>query len=34
MIGHRLKANYQKEPFHLISSNEKAEITEQERHNN
>ena len=34
MIGHRLKANYQKEPFLLTSSNEKLGDTEQERHNN
>ena len=34
MIGHRLKANYQKEAFLLTSSNEKVGITEQERHSN
>ena len=34
MIGHRLKANYQKEPFLLTLSNEKVGVTEQERHNN
>ena len=34
MIGHRLKANYQKEGFLLTSSNEKVGITEQERNNN
>ena len=34
MIGHRLKANYQKEPFLLALSNEKVGITEQERHSN
>ena len=34
MIGHRLKANYQKEPFLLTSSNEKLGGTEQERHSN
>ena len=34
MIGHRLKANYQKEPILLTLSNEKVGITEQERHSN
>ena len=34
MIGHRLKVNYQKEPFLLTSSNEKFGDTEQERHSN
>lgn len=34
MIGHRFKANCQKEAFLLTSSNEKVGITEQERHNN
>ena len=34
MIGHRFKANYQKEAFLLTSNNEKVGITEQERHSN
>ena len=34
MIGHRFKANYQKEAFFLTSSNEKLGDTEQERHSN
>ena len=34
MIGHRFKANYQKEPFHLISNNEQMGVTEQERPSN
>ena len=34
MIGHRLKANYQKEAFLLTLSNEKVGITEREHHNN
>ncbi len=34
MIGHRFKANYQKEGFLLTSSNEKVGNSEQERHNN
>ncbi len=34
MIGHRFKANCQKEAFLLTSSNEQMGFTEQERHNN
>ena len=34
MIGHRFKANYQKEAFLLISNNEQMGVTEQERHSN